>query len=53
MKMDHMREHVRWDVFEDNLIIFILEYINFTPHDLINKINWKILFQSLMDYCAS
>lgn len=34
------KDFVRWDIFEDNFIVFLLENVNIM-HELLERISWK------------
>jgi hypothetical protein len=40
MHMPHFYKNVRWDLFEENVIGYLLDKMNFS-NDLLNKIQWK------------
>ena len=49
--MEHMSVAVRWDVFEENFVSFLLEKMNFS-NDLLNKINWRTFLTYLLEQCS-
>ena len=36
-------KEIRWDLFEDAMLVFLQERIIFEQHDL-TKVNWKLYF---------
>ena len=51
MKLNHFRDIMRWDIFEENFISYLLDKMNFN-NDILNKINWKDFLTNLMENCA-
>lgn len=43
---------VRWDVFEENFVSFLLEKMNF-GNDLLNKISWKTFLTYILEQCTT
>jgi hypothetical protein len=38
--INHLKNQIRWDIFEENFVIYLLENFNFDD-EIFNKINWK------------
>jgi hypothetical protein len=51
MKMDHLKDYLRWDIFEENVIVYLLDKMNFN-NDILNKINWKEFLNFIMNEIA-
>jgi hypothetical protein len=49
--LPHLKESVRWDVFEENFIALLLDKMNFS-NDLLNKISWKTFLTYIMEECS-
>ncbi len=47
-KNAQFQEYIRWDNFEENMVIFLLEKVN-VSNEVINKINWKTFLKLMMD----
>ena len=48
LQLPNLSDYVRWDIFEENFVFFLLEKMNFS-NDLLNKINWKNFLTSVLD----
>lgn len=52
MQIPHFFKNVRWDLFEENVIGYLLDKMNFS-NDLLNKIQWKNFLQILLENCTT
>ena len=52
MQIPHFFKAVRWDIFEENVIGYLMEKMNFN-NDLLNKIAWKTFLQFILENCTS
>jgi hypothetical protein len=52
MQMPHFTKSVRWDIFEENVIGYLLDKMNFN-NDLLNKISWKTFLDHILKSCTT
>eukprot|EP00347_Sterkiella_histriomuscorum_P004144 403361586 len=50
-KQKHLYEYIRWDIFEENLVIFLLDHINLSSQ-ILDRINWKLFMTFVLKECA-
>ncbi|CDW91685.1 UNKNOWN [Stylonychia lemnae] len=51
MNLGNLLDQLRWDIFEENFVIFLIEYLD-VKNPILDRINWRQIIQEICNQCT-